>query len=269
MSTLHLPNLRSHYASVVRHVRMGDVVPSRDGDTREVLDLTLIVDDPTDVLPVGINRKLNPKIAALEFLQLVGGVQVPQLLVKAAPHFARFQDGEAYHGAYGPRLAAQLPAVVRRLEKDPGTRQAVLQIWDPLHDLLVENRKDYPCTLTLQFLIREGQLQLHTKMRSNDARLGLTYDAFQFTQLQLTVARVLGIDAGPYFHHATSFHIYERDVEASRTLTPAKVGPPEDRPLGLPYHSIEANIHCAKQLLKGNTFDDTQWFNKVLEPLFT
>lgn len=272
MPEFKIRDLRRDYHHIVRAVRLsGEAVPSRDGDTREILDATIIIEDPTDCLPVGIGRKLNPRIAALEALQLIAGVSTPDLLVRASPTFKRFQDGEVYHGAYGPRLAPQLPAVVRRLQADPGTRQAVMSIWDPLHDLHVDSRKDYPCTLILQFLIRNGKLQLHTKMRSNDVWLGLTYDAFQFSQMQLTVARVLGLDAGPYFHHTTSLHIYERDVDASRTLEPTKALAPAGRPLGIPVHGIELAIDEAKRLLRGEaptSFANVDWYRETLKRLF-
>lgn len=269
MSTINVDNLRADYHKVVRHVRLnGDEVPSRDGDTREVLDALIVVKDPTDVLPTGIGRKLNPRIAAIEALSLIGGIQVPELLVRAAPNFSRFRDGEYFHGAYGPRISMQLPAVVRRLQRDPGTRQAVITIWDPLHDLMQEGRHDYPCTVMLQFLVRNGELQLHTTMRSNDVWLGLTYDAFMFTQLQLTVARALGLVAGPYYHHAVSLHIYERDVDASREIGSTKEPPAEDRPVGLPYSDIDINMALAKQLLHGDAMDSAPWYSRVLAPLF-
>jgi hypothetical protein len=50
-------------------------------------------------------------------------------------------------------------------------------------------------------------------MRANDAWKGFPNDVFQFTQLQCTAARCLGVGFGTYFHHATSFHLYETDLE--------------------------------------------------------
>jgi thymidylate synthase len=55
---------------------------------------------------------------------------------------------------------------------------------------------------------------------------GVTYDFFQFTQLQLAVAAVLGIEAGYYFHHATSLHIYESDFDAADKCRTSKIERP-------------------------------------------
>jgi hypothetical protein len=57
-------------------------------------------------------------------------------------------------------------------------------------------------------------------MRSNDAWYGLCYDLFQFAQVQLTVARCLGVPAGRYFHSAASLHLYERHWGAAGELAP-------------------------------------------------
>jgi hypothetical protein len=89
----------------------------------------------------------------------------------------------------------------------------VVTLWNPVMDN-VENKRDYPCTIGFQFLIRGEKLLMITQMRSNDVWLGLAYDAFQFTQLQLTLARMLGVEPGHYVHRAASLHIYERDLEA-------------------------------------------------------
>jgi thymidylate synthase len=118
----------------------------------------------------------------------------------------------------------QLVHAHRKLCDDPNTRQAVITLWD--FELDNERGKhDYPCTLSLHFMIRNHKLDLHVTMRSNDVWWGLAYDAFQFTQLQATLACSLGIGIGRYFHHANSLHVYERDfdkIESLHTYTPGR-----------------------------------------------
>lgn len=65
----------------------------------------------------------------------------------------------------------QFKAVIDILKKDPGTRQAVLSIWNPDKDMVEDklgggNR--IPCSLNYQFLIRNGRLHCIYSMRSND-----------------------------------------------------------------------------------------------------
>lgn len=271
MPELHVPDLRQGYIEVVEYVRdRGAPVSPRGQATREVLDAVVVLEDPTDALPVGIGRKLNPAIAAAEALQLIGGFSDPALMTRVTPNFAQFKDAGVFHGAYGPRVRPQLPAVVERLKKDRDTRQALVVLWDPMHDLFVQDSRDYPCTTMLQFLVRKGRLVLHTTMRSNDVWWGLAYDAFQFTQLQLTVADVLGIPAGPYHHHAVSLHIYDRDLPALAKLhSPLDAEPPTDRPTGLTgYDSIEAAMWAARSLAAGDSGLDRseQWYQATLAP---
>jgi thymidylate synthase len=55
-------------------------------------------------------------------------------------------------------------------------------------------------------------------MRSNDVWLGAAYDFFQFTQVQIALASVLGIEPGKYAHHVGSLHIYEQHYGVAEDL---------------------------------------------------
>ena len=97
------------------------------------------------------------------------------------------------------------------LTKDPTSRQAVIHIKEP-RDVRVNPTKDLNCTIALQFLIRNGDLHLITTMRSNDVWLGLPYDVFNFTCMQIRMAMELGIGIGHYYHNAGSLHLYKKDL---------------------------------------------------------
>lgn len=217
----HVTDLQNGYVDIVRAVaERGERVAPRGQATREVLGATIVLEDPSRALPLGVGRKLNPAIAAAEAAQVIGGVSYPQLMLDIAGNFGMFRDGGVFHGAYGPRLRGQLPFIVKRLSADSDTRQAVVTIWDPAADAFTEELRDYPCTVALQWMVRDGRLDAHTFMRSNDVWWGLAYDAFMFTRLQLTIAEALGLPAGRYFHHANSLHVYERDLDAVELLAP-------------------------------------------------
>lgn len=191
---------------------LGEKTAPRGQVTYEIQGATIVVSDPANCLPVDTTRGANLAIGAAEALQLIGGVSHPELMVRITRNFAQFRDGGIYHGAYGPRTRMQFAHALRRLKGDRDTRQAVVTIWDPMHDLLQDGMRDVPCTVMFQFFIRNDQLILHTTMRSNDVWWGLAYDVFQFTQLQLTMANLLGIPAGKYFHHVNSLHVYGRNA---------------------------------------------------------
>lgn len=105
-----------------------------------------------------------------------------------------------------------------KLRKHEGTRQAVITLWDPNLDN-VKGKNDYPCTVALGFTRHDENLSAHVTMRSNDVWLGLPYDMFQFTQLQLTLCNILGLRPGTYTHTAWSMHLYDRDLVKTYDLT--------------------------------------------------
>lgn len=239
---LVIDDLKEGYRDIISAVRdNGELVAPRGQETLEVVGASFTLTNPYESLPWGINRHFGKGIAAAEALQLIGGVSHPELMAKLGKNFPRFQDGGTFHGAYGPRLRQQLPRVVDRLEQDPDTRQAIANIWDPALDLPEDGLRDYPCTLNLHFMIRDGRLVLCTTMRSNDVWWGLAHDVFQFTQLQLTVATALRIPPGAYHHRANSLHIYTRDLDAADKLTSyRKITGVEYTPAGIDvYHSDE------------------------------
>lgn len=98
------------------------------------------------------------------------------------------------------------------LRKDPTSRQAVIHIKEP-RNVIVNPTKDLNCTIALQFILRENKLDLITTMRSNDIWLGLPYDVFNFTCMQIQMAMELGVEIGKYYHNVGSLHLYKRDVE--------------------------------------------------------
>jgi thymidylate synthase len=210
---ISVANLRSGYHEVLRQIlEDGARVNPRGQATRELSGVTVILADPTDALPVGVGRQVNLNVAAVEACQLIAGTAWDDGVVAASSQFERYRESSGFfHGNYGRRIGNQLARTYRKLREDPDTRQAVITLWNPVLDNL-PNKRDYPCTVAFQFLLRDGQLVLYSTMRSNDAFLGLAYDAFQFTQLQLTLARALGVPAGPLVHRANSLHLYEKDL---------------------------------------------------------
>lgn len=296
-------DLVNDYVTLTRRVRdTGRHVTVRGQATRELTAVTLIFPDPTrPMLPVGVGRGVNARLAALEALQLISGSYHHSLVVAAAPTFedVLVDLEDPSYGAYGPRTVEQVANCVAILRDDPLTRQAVVSIW---HEKDLTHEGDRPCTIFLQFLVRPREdtmmsLELHTHMRSQDVWLGTPYDVFMFTQLQHTVARDLGLPIGQYVHHTTSLHIYERNVDATERLTlardtgahrlhinslphgivvPHNDNPDKDEPYDMAAylientaraHEITANLWYAKQLDKidaGNRVSDIKYENEGL-----
>lgn len=267
---LHLPDLRVGYRDVLGAIlKHGELAAPRGAMTRELLGATLFIDNPADTLPLGTGRKVNSALAACEALQLVGGYSNPAQLNAISPLMKQFEDQGAYHGAYGPRVRAQMESVERRLLLDPQSRRAVVTIWDPLRDGQIEGVKNYPCTTELAFSVRDDKLVMFVNMRANDGWHGLGYDAFVFGQLQLTLANVLGIEAGQYIHHCHSLHLYEDHWEAASQVADGSGATVDAAPArGFSGPSIYEAMHRARLVGDGFILDEAtpseEWYMEKL-----
>lgn len=229
MTTLEASDGTSGYLQLVEHVvKHGRRRDARGMKTYDVGTVTLRLEHIDHSLPLGVGRNLNRAIAAAEALQLIGGFSEPSLLFAASANFRRYTESDGrFWGAYGERIGDQLGAAITKIENDRDTRQAVITLWNPALDN-VPGKRDYPCTVALNLaLTPDDRLEMRTLMRSQDVWLGTPYDLAQFTQLQWTVARLLGaslyrsessIVPGLYEHTTWSTHIYEQHVAASQKL---------------------------------------------------
>jgi len=199
---------------------------SRVGKTKELIGFSTQLYSPANNFLLNRRRKLSPIYGCAEFLWYMKHTKKIEMIKAYAPQYEKFaEDGEA-HGAYGWRLyenlsivknTSQLVLLINHLRHTPDSRQAILTLWnaDDLHYAVMKNHKDLPCTLSLQFFIRNGYLHLITTMRSNDAWLGLPYDIFTFTCIQKLVSRALGLPCGVYTHQVGSMHLYEKNWVAA------------------------------------------------------
>jgi thymidylate synthase len=233
---------------ILKHHRLRS---PRELTTLDAGYVVLELGDPTHGLPVHTGRGLNLNIAAAEAVQLIGGFARPDMLTRASVNFQRYveEDGR-FHGAYGSRVTHQVSCAVNKLKRDPSSRQAVVTLWDPWLDNQ-PGKKDYPCTVFLQFEVSpyDGRLEMNTVMRSNDAWLGLPYDLFQFTQLQLSVAHALGLPAGRYRHTALSMHIYIADEAKAYKVVEQGLTHPEVE-FYLPRGFGRSGVDCFQDVMR-------------------
>ena len=181
---------------------------SRNGDVVEVLGAQIEILKPGGVVPKGAREGINYAIGAVEACQLVSGEAYPELQTRVARKMRDFQDGQVFHGSYGPRLRPQMENIIFELATKPDTRRAIATIWDPMYDMQ-SDRKDLPCTSQFQWFIRDGFLHQVVTMRSNDVVWGTVYDVFQFGWLQRCVAEALNVKVGRLVINVGSLHIYD------------------------------------------------------------
>jgi thymidylate synthase len=228
------------YAAVCREVlARGRRSAPRGLDTTEVLGAHLQLTEPrrrfVDLPPV---RMLNPAFAVAEALWILSGSDDPWIFTYNRS-LEQYADEGRLQGAYGPRMRSwhgevdQLEHVRRLLARDPDSRQAVIQLYDPQRD--TRGHRDVPCTLNYRFFVRAGRLEMHTTMRSNDVWLGLPYDVFTATMLHELMAGWLGVELGTYHHHVDSLHLYAQHYEAAAQVAASPVEPsPAMAPVSAP-----------------------------------
>ena len=134
------------------------------------------------------NRKLGYRFLVAEAAWIASGRNDLASIVPYAKQLARFSDdGLTLAGSYGPPFIDQLGWIVRTLANDPASRQAVATIWRPRPG----PSNDTPCTVALQWLIRDRRLHCVATMRSSDAWTGWVYDVHSFSTMSAVVALAL------------------------------------------------------------------------------
>lgn len=219
--------LDAMWLSAVRTAFIQEQTASRNGPARDVYAFHGRVEDP---LTVPTSRRFSPTYTAGELLWYLSGDD-GEMICHYAPGYGKYMvthptTGRRYApGAYGPRWMKTLPDILKLLRSDINTRRAVL-VTSVVGDVRADT-PDQPCTLSLQFLYRDGRLHLIATMRSNDIWLGMPYDMFAFTRIQRLVADELGLAVGTYTHQAGSLHLYRKDeklaMERSNVPVPSRV----------------------------------------------
>lgn len=199
--------------------KQGRLDNSRDGNVvGEICDAVFCVADPTRNIVTNDIRKMPMRYAIGELAWYLAGSNRVSDISRFAKKWADISDdGVHNNSAYGWRIQDkfgfdQWEHVKDMIRKDPNTRQAIIHIKD------ADNRptKDTPCTVYLQFLLRDGKLNMSVHMRSNDIWMGVPYDMFSFCFLQMKMAMELGVEIGCYTHYAGSLHMYARDYESAK-----------------------------------------------------
>lgn len=193
-------------------LKHGKKVSPRAMSTKELEGVTLKILNPrTRSLNKNIRKESLP-FAIGEWLWCLSGKNDLEIIQYYAPSYSKYSDdGTTLNGAYGPRIRKNIDKIINLLKKDSNTRRAVIPIYSD-KDVGLESN-DIPCTLSLQFIIRDNKLDMFTTMRSNDIFLGLPYDVFNFTMWQEYIACMLNINIGTYTHYVNSIHFYEKDID--------------------------------------------------------
>lgn len=251
------------------------------GSTHEVLGAAIRLRKPRARLSRSENRG-KPFSALAELLWYLSGSDDLDFIRPYIPGYEKEAIEGRVPGAYGPRIFStragidQLDNVAKLLVWKPTSKRAVIQLFNA-EDIALDYSaaqeegfiyREVPCTVSLQFLLREGLLHLSANMRSNDAYKGLPHDVFCFTMIQEMMARRLGAEPGEYLHYAGSMHIYEPDLDEVRgyvteghqrtvEMPPMPPGDPFD--LAETLVAAEGRIRAGEPFSASETVMDPYW----------
>lgn len=197
----------------------GHIMETRNirGGTKELCNYMFTIDDLDSEYVSLVTGKSNLTYLAAEILWYWSSRNDTEFIGKFGPMWKKLSDdGIHANSAYGYILKEkfgfnQIEKIVELLTVDPYSRRAVMNINVPNENVI--ETKDEPCTVCLDYQIRNGKLHCTCVMRSNDVNFGLRNDLGFFISLQKYIAERLHVPVGTYTHFAMSIHFYDRDTK--------------------------------------------------------
>jgi thymidylate synthase len=219
---------QAYYALVDATYNQADYETAPRGmKIRENLFTSFVITNPRDRLLYVPERNFPLDYVMAEILWYISANNETDWISNYSSFWKNISDdGVTANSAYGARIFVpheriggwkapvdwnQWDYVKEELKADPDSRRAVIHIRTAQDSFLA--KKDVPCTLNLQFFIRDEKLHLIVQMRSNDLILGTALDVPAFTFMQEMMAMELGLDVGFYYHTSNSMHVYERHYQ--------------------------------------------------------
>ena len=217
-------NVSEAVEKVIYHVIWNhyDVITEDGEHTWQADPITIVVDNPASP------EYKHPKIPyGDQFYQeyideIVKGKNVGHF---DYDYYSRLNRYEAYPEVLHDFLPVELTSchqtnqieyIVNKLRSQPTSRRAVAITWEPWKDC--EGNESVPCLQELQFWMVQGKMNVEFPMRSNDILLALPQNIVGFTNLQMYIARQLGVRIGKYYMRIRIPHIY--DIRDANYLKP-------------------------------------------------
>lgn len=250
----------------------------RDMLVNENTNVALHIENPLSCLYKTDIRSSMKKYIAAELLWYFMGRRDVDFISQYAKFWKTIDNGDGtVNSAYGYLLfkdyslsgITQYEWAYQSLIEDKDTRQAIMHFNKPDHQY--KGNKDFVCTLSGIFQIRDNQLNLTINMRSNDVVWGLPTDIVFFVILQSQMLSHLkktypDLKMGSYTHIAHSFHIYERHFGQVSDMMNFTFEPEEIPPVDLDLVDIHGHPTKDFQLLFENYKETSSLYS---DPLYS
>lgn len=193
----------------------GFITSPRGRESRELLGYSYVLNNPRNRIMGLKARNLNPYYLVGNLFWVLNQSNELDFINYYNPRGIAFSDnGKTLRGGYGKRIfdidgVNQWYQCLRELKIDKDSRRAAITFHLPQHDW--HGSLDTPCTLSVQFFIRENKLHFINHMRSQSAAFVQPYDVFLMTMLQELMACELGVEIGEYHHICGSYHYFTNE----------------------------------------------------------
>jgi thymidylate synthase len=197
------------------------VVDKTGVSTLELVGASFCADEPSifgDVNDDYVERELEWYLSQSLYVKDIPG-KVPKIWQDVASRDGKINSNYGYL-VFNSENFAQYENVLMELSRSPNSRRAVMIYTRPtMHsNWCVDGMSDFVCTNAVQYMIRDGALQVVVQMRSNDVVYGYRNDyAWQkYVQNKLVYDYNCGtkkadkIVAGDITWQVGSLHVYER-----------------------------------------------------------
>jgi len=195
----------------------------RGQKTKELIQEQIIIKNPNKCFVKNKARKLSEEYIKKEMEWYLSGNKNVKEIGKYAKMWKIIADeNNEANSNYGEIIffqklenynGNQWDWIKESLIKDNDSRQAIINFNQPKHKK--EGVKDFVCTETIQYLIRNNKLISICNMRSCDLIYGFCNDIPFFSYLQIRLLKELNnkglkIKLGKMYHTSGSLHVYEK-----------------------------------------------------------
>lgn len=243
----------------------------------EVTDAALIIEDPIFCLYDNDRRSSQFKYIAAELVWYFTGRGDANFISPYAKFWNEIanKDGSV-NSAYGNLIFRkqnehyynQYLWALESLIRDKDSRQAILHFNTPSHQW--NGNKDFVCTLSGIFQIRDNKLNFTINMRSNDLILGTPTDIAFFCLLQMQMLEHLRnyypeLELGTYTHIAHSLHLYEKHLSLvnemlMKSFNPASFPKIREFLINPQGQALPGIKEIEDEMIKFNSTDETTKF---------
>lgn len=200
--------------SFIRKRQNEEYVEDKTGvKTIEIINASFIANEPTIFGKINLDyvqRELDWYLSKSLNVNDIPG-ETPQIWSMIS------DDNGMIHSNYGYLTLSeenhnQFKNCVAELKKNPNSRRAVMVYTRPTiwNEYDTNGMSDFICTNAVQYLIRNGKLDVVVQMRSNDVVFGYRNDFAWQEHIANMVCTELGIKLGDIHWNVGSMHVYER-----------------------------------------------------------